>query len=150
MTTLKRTNSDDKDFIELVKYLDAELAIIDGEDHSFYDQYNKIDNIKHVIVAYKDNKPAACGAIKELNPTTMEVKRMYTVAKGRGHGLATQILVQLEQWALELGYQKCVLETGKRQEDAVALYQKNGYQLTNNYGQYVGIENSVCFEKEMK
>jgi hypothetical protein len=53
----------------------------------------------------------------------------------------------LEAWAKELQYKKIVLETGKRQVDAVQLYLKNGYQIIPNYGQYVGVENSVCFEK---
>ena len=149
MIKLVRTNSDHPDFIALVKQLDAYLAIIDGEDHAFYDQFNKIDKIKHVVVAYFNNQPTACGAIKEYLPNTMEVKRMYTSTASRGKGMATQVLTELENWAAELGYQKCVLETGKRQEDAVALYQKNGYLLIPNYGQYATIAISVCFEKAL-
>lgn len=147
MIKLVRTNSDNPDFIALVKQLDAYLAIIDGEDHAFYDQFNKIDKIKHVVVAYVNDQPMACGAIKEYEPTTTEIKRMYTSATGRGQGLATQVLTELENWATELGYKQCVLETGKRQEDAIALYQKNGYMLIPNYGQYADIANSVCFQK---
>lgn len=45
--------------------------------------------------------------------------------------------------------EKCVLETGKRQADAVQLYERRGYKLIPNYGQYTGVENSVCFEKEI-
>ncbi len=149
MIKLVRTNSDHPDFIALVKQLDAYLVIIDGEDHAFYDQFNKIDKIKHVVVAYFNNQAMACGAIKEYLPNTMEVKRMYTSTASRGKGMATQVLTELENWAAELGYQKCVLETGKRQEDAVALYQKNGYLLIPNYGQYATIANSVCFEKAL-
>lgn len=150
MITLKRTNSDDQDFVDIIKYLDAELAIIDGEDHSFYAQYNKIDKIKHVIIAYQDELAIACGAIKEFSSKTMEIKRMYTLKGARGKGLASQVLSDLELWSKELGYDSCMLETGKRQEDAIALYQKNGYQIIPNYGQYIGVANSVCFEKELK
>jgi len=147
MITIKRTDSSNADFIELVKKLDAELAQIDGDDHAFYAQFNKLSNIKHVVVAYHNGVPIACGAIKELEPAAMEVKRMYTDPALRGKGVATQVLHALEAWAAKLGYQKCRLETGKRQPDAVALYQKNGYRLIPNYGQYAGDENSVCFEK---
>jgi len=77
----------------------------------------------------------------------MEVKRMYVLPQHRGKGLATRILTGLESWAKELSYQKCILETGKRQPEAIALYTKNGYIVIPNYGQYKGIENSVCFEK---
>jgi GNAT superfamily N-acetyltransferase len=147
MTTLLRTDSNHLDFIYLVKQLDADLAQRDGKDHSFYAQYNKIDMIRHAVVAYENDKPIGCGAIKELVPGTMEVKRMYTVPQMRGKGTATRILHELENWAVESGYKKCVLETGKRQPEAIDLYKRNKYNPIPNYGQYVGIENSLCFEK---
>ena len=134
MLTIIRTDSDNKDFIELVKYLDADLAQRDGLDNSFYSQFNKIDKIKHVVVAYENDKPIACGAIKEYSPNTMEVKRMYTRPESRGKGMATKVLTALEIWATESGYEKCLLETGKRQPEAIALYKKNGYKLIPNYG----------------
>ena len=149
MIRLIRTDSDSNDFIELVKLLDAELAILDGDEHAFYAQLNKTDKIKHVIVAYENEKPISCGAIREYSPTIMEVKRMYTIPERRGKGIATKVLNELENWASELAYQKCVLETGKRQPDAIWLYQKNGYKTIPNYGKYVEMENSICFEKEI-
>ena len=148
MIRLIRTDSDNKDFIHLVKHLDAELAVLDGEEHAFYAQLNKTDKIKHVIVAYKNEQPISCGAIREYSPTIMEVKRMYTLPESRSKGIATKVLNELEKWASELSYHKCVLETGKRQPDAIRLYQKNGYKPIHNYGKYVEMENSVCFEKE--
>src|SRR5258705_3725327 len=150
MITIKRTNSDDKDFIELVRFLDADLARRDGSEHSFYARFNKIDKIKYVVVAYENDDAIGCGAIKEYSQKIVEVKRMYTLPGKRGKGIATKILIELEKWATELSCEKCILETGKRQSEAVALYKKNGYKLIPNYGQYAGIENSLCFEKEMK
>lgn len=147
MLSFTRTNSDNGDFIALVKQLDADLAERDGSDHSFYAQFNKIDKIKHAVVAYEQGVPVGCGAIKEFIPGVMEVKRMYSLPAVRGKGVATQVLSELEKWAKEMGNEKCVLETGKRQPEAIALYQKNGYAITPNYGQYIGIDNSVCFEK---
>jgi GNAT superfamily N-acetyltransferase len=88
--------------------------------------------------------------MKEFSPNIMEVKRMYTLPECRGKGIAAKILNELEKWATELSCKKCVLETGKKQPEAVALYKKNGYKLIPNYGQYAGIENSLCFEKELK
>jgi len=150
MISIKRTNSDDPDFKSLVRLLDAELAIADGEDHAFYSQFNKIDKIKYVVMGYKNGVPAGCGAIKELGINTMEVKRMFVSPDKRNKGFATRILTELEKWARELSCTKCILETGKRQPDAIGLYKKNGYKSIPNYGQYVGVENSVCFEKELK
>ena len=150
MYKLIRTNSQNKDFIDLVKLLDEDLARRDGEDHSFYAQYNKLDNINHALVLYKNNLPLSIGAIKEFDAESMEVKRMYTLSEFRGQGLAKRVLFELENWANELGYKRCVLETGKRQPEAINLYKKNGYKSISNYGQYIGIQNSLCFEKQLK
>ena len=147
MLSIKKTTSSNLDFISLVKRLDADLAIRDGEDHSFYAQFNNIDVLKYALVCYENNIPCGCGAIKEHNQGVMEVKRMYVVAERRGKGIATRILSELEEWIIELSYEKCILETGKRQPEAIALYIKNGYRIISNYGQYAGVENSVCFEK---
>jgi len=150
MIRIVRTNSENGDFVELVARLDKLLADLDGRDHDFYNQFNKIDRIKHVVVAYSGGNPVGCGAIKEFDIDTMEVKRMFTDKNFRGKGLATLVLTELEKWALELGYSKCILETGKRLPEAVRLYQKNGYLPIPNYGQYIAMENSICFEKKLK
>lgn len=150
MIEIIRTDSGNQDFIDLVKHLDADLAERDGIEHSFYAQFNKIDKIKHVVVAYENGKPVGCGAIKEYAPAIMEVKRMYTPPESRGNGVASKVLAELETWATEMSYEKCILETGKKQTEAIGLYKKNGYTLIPNYGQYAEVENSVCFEKTLK
>jgi len=150
MIKLIRTNSEDPDFLELVRLLDAELKIIDGWEHSFYSQFNKLDNIRYVVLAYEDNKPVGCGAIKEFGKDTMEIKRMYVSPERRNKGIASKILSELENWAVDLLCTKCILETGIRQPDAIRLYKKNGYQQIPNWGQYIGVEYSVCFEKLIK
>jgi len=147
--TLTRTDSDNSDFIQLVRLLDADLATRDGNEHSFYAQFNKIDKIRHVVVAFENNLPVGCGAIKSYDLQTMEVKRMYTLPEHRGKGIAKNILKELEKWAAELSCNKCILETGKRQPEAIELYQRSGYTIIPNYGQYAAIENSVCFEKQL-
>ncbi len=147
---IKRTNAANPDFIALVKELDAYLAITDGDDHAFYDQYNKLDAIKYVLVAYIDKVPVGCGAIKKFDNTTMEIKRMYVRPDKRGVGIADKIIAALEAWAKEMEYERCVLETGERQVAAVQFYHKAGYTRAENYGQYKGVENSLCFEKQLK
>lgn len=151
MITLKRTNSENSNFSLLVKQLDVELAIRDGDDHAFYDQFNKLDSIKYVIVAFNENNtPIGCGAIKQFAAETMEVKRMFVPLEQRGKGVAVSILKELETWAAELGNTKCILETGIKQPEAIALYKKCDYQISENYGQYKGVEKSICFEKILK
>lgn len=149
MLKLVRTDAVNVDFVNLVKALDANLAVSDGDQHGFYDQYNKLDAIRHTVVAYLIDVPVACGAIKQFSPTVMEVKRMFTSEKARGQGIATTVLAELEKWAAELGNSAVVLETGKKQPAAVALYKKCNYKITENYGQYLGVDNSVCFRKEL-
>ncbi len=131
----------------LVKYLDEDLAVRDGDEHAFYSQFNKIDRIRHAVVAYNNSAPVGCGALKEFSPDAMEVKRMFVLPQERNLGVATKVLGELEKWARELHYKRCILETGKKQPEAIALYEKNGYCLIANYGQYQGVENSLCFEK---
>lgn len=154
MIRIERTDFTNNDFAELVRHLDADLAIRDGDDHDYYAQFNKIDLIRYVIVAYIDGMAVSCGAIKEFEPYVMpnatEVKRMYTLPEHRGKGIAALVLAELEKWASEMGFEKCVLETGLKQPEAIRLYEKSGYSRIPNYGQYVGIDNSVCFEKMVK
>lgn len=149
MTKLVRTDSDHPDFRQLVTRLDAYLALMDGDEHAFYHQYNHIDKLKQVVVAYSDGKPAGCGAIKPFSDSEMEIKRMYVSPEFRKQGIAKSILTELEDWAKQLGFTACVLETGKRQTEAVSLYPKCGYQITANYGPYIGMENSVCMKKAL-
>lgn len=149
MLTLLRTTAEHPDFLDLVRQLDRDLAQRDGAEHHYYAQFNKVDQIQRAVVAYLDGQPVGCGAIKAFDPASMEVKRMYVPPAYRGQGIATQVLQELENWTKSLDIPYCVLETGKRQPEAIALYTKNGYAVTPNYGQYIGVENSVCFRKAL-
>jgi putative acetyltransferase len=147
MLQFQRTDSDNPDFQSLVQLLDADLAIRDGDDHAFYAQFNKTASIRQVIVVYDAATPVACGAFKPYAAGVAELKRMYVLPVFRRRSIAAQILLALEAWALEIGYRALVLETGMNQPEAIALYHKAGYHQIPNYGQYAGIDNSVCFEK---
>lgn len=149
MIRLLRTDSDNADFRTLVAMLDAYLSDTDGAEHSFYAQYNKLDKIRHVVLAYDNDKAAGCGAIKAYTSNSAEVKRMYVHPDHRQKGIASKVLTELEQWARELNFDSCILETGKRQAEAIKLYQKMDYRVIENYGQYSGVENSVCMEKSL-
>ena len=144
---LKRTDSDDADFRALVVRLDEYLAKMDGAEHSFYAQFNKTDKIRNVVVAYEDETAVGCGAFREYGSQTVEIKRMYVREDVRGRGIASGILAELETWAKELDYSEYILETGKKQQEAVALYRKSGYEIIPGYGQYLNVENSVCMRK---
>ena len=149
MIITKRTDSNNKDFQQLVSALDIELKILDGDEHDFYAQFNKINMIKNTVVAYDGDEAVGCGAVKVFTADAMEVKRMYVPPNRRGKGIASIVLYELETWCRELNFKKCLLETGKRQPGAIALYKKNNYKIIPNFGPYEKDANSVCFEKEL-
>jgi len=147
MKKIIRTDNKNVDFNKLIIELDAYLKVTDGADHEFYNQFNGLDNIKNVVIAYQDSQAIGCGAFKKLDNETIEIKRMYVKFAHRGSGTAQAILNSLELWASEKGFKKCILETGNRQVEAVKFYKKAGYKSIPNYGQYIHMEDSNCFEK---
>lgn len=149
MTSLKRTNSDDIDFKNLVVLLDRDLKIRDGEDHTFYNQFNKTNAIKHVIVFYENNSAVGCGAFREKENDTVEIKRMFVHPDYRKRGIASALLSAIEIWAAEENYNYTILETGKKQPEAINLYQKQGYSVIPNYPPYENMDNSVCMKKAL-
>lgn len=149
MLQLERTTATNPDFISLIAALDAELKVRDGEQHAFFAQFNTVEAIEHVVVAYKNRLPVGCGALKKYAATTMEIKRVYVVPQYRGQGVASTLLKALEQWTREVSCHTCILETGIQQPEALALYKKQGYTIIPNYGPYVDVAESVCFEKHL-
>ncbi|AZA82052.1 GNAT family N-acetyltransferase [Chryseobacterium lactis] len=145
--TIRRTDSTNQDFRNLVKLLDSTLAEHNGDDHDFFNQFNTIDTIKNCIVVYVDNIPAACGAFKPFSEDAVEIKRMFTDPKFRKKGLGSAIVSELESWAKESGFKKAILETSSELDNAISVYEKSGFYRIPNYGQYIGVDQSVCYEK---
>jgi GNAT superfamily N-acetyltransferase len=150
MVKIKRTASGDSDFQNLVRLLDEYLEIIDGKEYSFFAQFNKLDAIKNVVVYYHDDIAAGCGAFKEFDGRIVEIKRMFVRPDFRGRGVGRAVLKELELWAAELNYSESILETHKNLPEAIRLYQKAGYHLITNFGQYANVEASVCMKKIIK
>ncbi len=146
---LKRTDSNDPDFLSLVDLLNEDMKIRDGDDYEFFFQFNSLETIRHVIVAYENNIVAGCGSIRPYTNDTIEIKRMYVPYAHRRKGIAIQLLIELEKWAVELGFTTAILETGIKQPEAISLYQKTGYSIIPNYGQYEGVDVSVCMSKRL-
>ena len=74
---------------------------------------------------------------------------MYVKPEYRGKSIGLYILKELELWAAELHYPATVLETGKKQPEAIRLYEKAGYTRIKNFGQYENVDNSVCMGKDI-
>jgi len=109
-----------------------------------------IDLIETALIGYEEQKPIACGCFKVIADETIEIKRMFVLLESRRQGFSRMLLSALERWAHECGYTKAILETGKGQPEAIALYRQCGYEVIPNYGVYVGLENSLCMQKELK
>jgi putative acetyltransferase len=147
--TIKRTDSFDFDFPQLVALLNLELHERYGELQLIYDTFNQISNLDTVVIAYVNDIPAGCGCFKKFDDTAVEIKRMFVKADERKQGIAFSILSELEVWAKEDGFSYAVLETAIKQQESIGLYKKAGYTVIPNYGQYIGMENSICFKKEL-
>lgn len=146
MLNLVRTNSENKDFQKLTGLFDEFLIDIDGDEKEFFAQFNQI-YIENVLICYENEVALGCGAFKKLDSQTAEIKRMFVLPEGRGKGIATKILTELEIWAKDSGYDSCILETSQKLESAIALYRKYGYKDIPNYGQYIGVKSSMCMKK---
>lgn len=149
MVTLVRTNSENEDLLKLVVLLDEDLKSRDGEDHYFFAQFNKLAGIIGAVVAYVDDEPVGCGAFKRISDTEAEIKRMFVKPESRGQRIAANILAELEVWAQENHFTACVLETGFKQPEAIALYKRSGYTVIPNYGQYSDVATSVCMRRSL-
>jgi len=147
MAELRRVNTLSPDFSGLVKDLDIELKQQYPDIQHVYAPLNKLEDIKTAVIAYESNIPVACGCFKINNPESVEIKRMYVKKDFRGKGLSKLILNELLQWAKDLGNTVAVLETGIKQLEAISLYKKSGFEITQNYGPYINNINSICFQK---
>lgn len=101
------------------------------------------------LVAWWHDEPVGCGAVKQLEVGTAEIKRMYVADRARRRGIARQLLVHLEREARTLGYERLRLETGELQPESVALYESAGWTRIAPYSRYADDPRSICFAKEV-
>lgn len=146
---LKRSTAADPDFQRLVSILDHELWVELKEDQATYDQYNKVPDIKTAVLIYAGSEPVACGCFKVINAETVEIKRMFVLKQFRGKGLSRLVLQALEEWAGEMGFRYAILETSIHFSTAIRLYKTSGYVVIPAYPPYAGLEESICFKKEI-
>jgi putative acetyltransferase len=145
---LTRTNSLNPDFQKLTALFDEYLIYIDGEEKDFFAQYNQIF-LENVVLYYDNESPMGCGAFKKHIDNKVEIKRMFVHPNHRGKAVASSVLLELEKWAKELSFDEIILETSYKLETAILLYKKFGYEISAQYGQYIGVESSVCMNKRI-
>jgi GNAT superfamily N-acetyltransferase len=103
-----------------------------------------------VAVDRDTGEAIACGALRRLDSTAAEIKRMYVAPRMRGTGVAADVLRALESAADERGWRTLRLETGTEQPDAMRFYRREGYREIPLFGSYIGSSLSVCFERELR
>ncbi|WP_163407848.1 GNAT family N-acetyltransferase [Flavobacterium ajazii] len=143
------TTSENPDFIFLYNTFDTFLWERYPELKTDYWQNNLIEFNPNVVMLYLDSEPVGCGCFKKYNNTTAELKRMFVLPAARGLGLAQLIIKEVENKAIEQGFEVLILETLYKQVEAITLYQKVGFKITDNYEPYVGQKNSVCMSKNI-
>jgi putative acetyltransferase len=149
MIRLKRTSSRDIDFKNLTMELDSDLQGRYQDVQYQFNAYTDVSKINTVVIAYIQDIAVGCGCFKEISDQAVEIKRMFVNPYFRGFGVASSIIDELLVWAKQLYYNEALLETGKRQPESVKLYTKHGFQITDNFGPYVGMTESVCMKREL-
>jgi len=136
----------------LIHALNAELSGLypePGATHFRLDPAEVANDRGAFLVAWADGEPLGCGAVRRLEETSAELKRMYVAPLARGRGIGRALLTQLEHEARRLGAKRLLLETGIRQQAALALYRDAGFVVIPAFGEYVDSPTSVCMGKDL-
>jgi len=145
------TDGCNQDFIMLCHMLDDYLDQIVGCENNRlqYLKYNTLEDIHDVIIAYDKGIPIGCASYKLFKNEIAEVKRVFVKEEYRGKGISKELLNLIEERAKEKGFKKLVLESGTPLIQAMSLYNKSGYVIIENYGQYKCMKNSICMGKTL-
>ncbi|WP_327586471.1 GNAT family N-acetyltransferase [Nonomuraea sp. NBC_00507] len=144
MLVIEERTADDGELATLLDAAFAELVARYGPDGR-----SQVKEGARYLVASVAGQAVACGAVQPVDAVTGELKRMYVVPGHRGRGIATSLLSALEDLARELGYRRLRLATGVRQPEAIALYERCAYTLTEPYGKYVDAPLTRCYQKAL-
>ena len=147
--TARCVNTAHPDFIGLIRELDNEMYQKYGEVYLSYMPHNTPADLLLAVVVCCNGLPVACGGLKRLDTSSAELKRIFVSPRFRRVGLAQRAIRELEDAALLQGYSRIVLETGTDMNAAISLYKKLGYNMTDNYGPYVGDSACVCMAKRL-
>mgnify|MGYP001445962481 CR=1 FL=1 len=143
------TDGRNQDFSKLCFLLDDYLNEIAGGEvnRKQYIQYNTLEDIHDVVLAYDNANPIGCASFKLYEDKVVEVKRVFIKKEHRGKGLSKILMSLLEKRAIEKGFDKLLLETGAALIEATHLYNSLGYVIIENYGQYKSLKESICMQK---
>jgi len=137
---------------QLIASLNAELSVIypNPADNFFELAEEQTAGDRGVfLLARVDGRAVGCGALRRIDATTGEIKRMYVAPAARGTGLGRRLLDELERHTCGLGLRRLVLETGTRQPQAIGLYRRAGFARIPCFGEYQHAPLSVCMAKAL-
>jgi len=143
---------DSADARRLITALDAHLASRYAPEQRFGPNLRPehiAPGLGTFVIARSDGAAVGCGALRLLDETTAELKRMYVEPEIRGRGVGKAIVEHLETAAATMGARRLVLETGTYQAEAIALYRRSGFSAIDCFGAYASSPTSVCFEKTL-
>lgn len=144
---LRRVGPTDRDLHQLIKHLDEELLTRYPSEGIYGLDFDspEVEQMTF-IVAYLSEKPVGCGALRPLEDGYCELKRFYVDPSQRRQGIASAMLRMLLQQARDEDYDYMRLETGPRQPEAIALYERAGFYHIGLYGPYNCEDYSTCME----
>ncbi len=143
---LQQVNSDNTDFICLCKELDQFLnQAIGGESkREKYKKFNQLDTMDYVVIAYDNQIPVGCAALRKYSDKEIEIKRVFVCKGYRRKNIGGIILERLIAQAKAWNYKRMILETGKFLESSIRLYMRYGFESIPNYGEYKNMTESFC------
>ena len=148
---IRRATLASPDGTRLITALNAELTATfpePGATHFSLSDAQVVGANGAFLIAYLDDTAVGCGAVRRLDETTAEIKRMYVDPAVRGKGIGRALVAALEREARLIGATRMVLETGTRLAPAVKLYEAMGYARIPLYGEYLSSpDTSLCFGK---
>ena len=146
MISIKLVNYDNQGFIQLCNLLEKEhIEVIREQRSPKGNCLNNLDKFKIVFIAYDNLKPVGCLSMKDKIDDVIEVGRLYVLPEYRQNGIASLLFNNVFDKAKDLKAKKIILDTYKRFESAVRLYNKLGFYEINNY--IADSPYSVCMEK---
>jgi GNAT superfamily N-acetyltransferase len=149
---IRRSTLASPDAVRLIAALNAELTTTFPEPGATHFSLSDAQVVAGgaFLVAYLDELAVGCGAVRRLDDTTAEIKRMYVDASVRRRGIGRALVEALEREARLVGVTTIVLETGTRLASAINLYESMGYAHIPLFGEYVSSPNtSLCFGKSL-
>jgi len=150
---IRRSTLGSPDAARLIAALNAELTKTfpePGANHFSLSAAQVVAGDGAFLIAHIDDVAVGCGAVRRLDQTTAELKRMYVDPSVRGRGVGRALVEALEREAKLLGVTTVVLETGTRLASAINLYEAAGYERIPLYGEYLSSpDTSLCFGKSL-